>query len=85
MEKGFAYVVSGAIKNNTWVADKNYIYETEDICGLIRVRELTEKDYKYYIIVDMFSTDDLDTVHGLLIKTNDLEMAYAMINSITIE
>lgn len=84
-KKGFAYVVSGAIKNTTWIADKNYIYETEKICGIIHVRELTERDYKYYIVVDMFSTDDLDTAHGLLIKSDSLEQAYAMINSIVIE
>ncbi len=84
-QKGFAYVVSGMIKNTSFLGDYNYIYETEDICGIIHVRELTGKDYKYYIVADMFSTDDLGTAHGLLIKTNHLPMAYAMINSITIE
>lgn len=84
-QKGFAYVVSGMIKNTSFLGDYNYIYETNDICGIIHVRELTEQDYKYYIFADMFSTEDLGTAHGLLIKTNDLEMAYAMINSITIE
>jgi hypothetical protein len=84
-QKGFAYVVSGMIKNTSFLGDYNYIYETENICGIIHVRELTEQNCKYYIVADMFSTDDLSTAHGLLIKTNSLEQAYAMINSITIE
>lgn len=84
-QKGFAYVVSGMIKNTSFIADYNYIYETEDVCGIIHVRELPEREYKYYIVVDMFNTDDLGTAHGLLIKTNSLEQAYAMINSIVIE
>lgn len=84
-QKGFAYVVSGMIKTTSFSGDYNYIYETDDLCGIIHVRELAEKDYKYYIVADMFSTDDLGTAHGLLIKTNSLEQAYAMINSIVIE
>lgn len=85
VNQGFAYVISGMIKNTSFIADHNYIYETEDICGIIHVRELPEDECKYYIVADMFSTDDLGTAHGLLIKTNNLDLAYSMINSITIE
>ncbi len=85
VNQGFAYVISGMIKNTSFMADHNYIYETEDICGIIHVRELPDQECKYYIVADMFSTEDLGTAHGLLIKTNNLDLAYAMINSITIE
>lgn len=85
VNQGFAYVISGMIKNTSFMADHNYIYENEDICGIIHVRELPEDECKYYIVADMFSTDDLGSAHGLLIKTNHLDLAYAMINSIIIE
>lgn len=91
LQKGFAYVVSGLLKNTTFTGDYNYIYETDDICGIIHVRDFTldgsnsTQNCNYYIVADMYSTSDFTTSHGLLIKCNSLEMAYSMINSIVIE
>lgn len=90
-QQGFAYVVSGLLKNAYFTFDYNYIYETDDICGIIHVRDYTldtdgsTKGYKYYIIAEMYSTDDFSTSRVLLIRSNSLEMAYGMINSIVIE
>lgn len=85
LNQGFAYVVSGMIKNSSMMGEYNYIYETEEICGIIHVMIPSDREYKYYIVADMFATDDLGTAHGLLIKTNSLEEAYGMINSIVIK
>ena len=90
-KQGFAYVVSGLLKNTSFLGDYNYIYETEDICGIIHVRDFTldadntTQNCNYYIVADMYSTSDFSTSHGLLIKCNSLEMAYGILNSIVIE
>ncbi len=89
--QGFAYVVSGLLKNTSFTGDYNYIYETDAICGIIHVRDFTldgdssTQNFNYYIVADLYSTSDFTTSHGLLIKCNSLEMAYSMINSIVIE
>lgn len=85
LKQGIAYVISGMLKYTSIIGDYNYIYENEDICGLIHVTLPENQEFKYYIIAEMFSTDDLGTEHTVLIKTNSLEEAYGMINSITIE
>ncbi len=91
LQQGFAYVVSGLLKNTTFTGDYNYIYETDAICGIIHVRDFTldgdssTQNFNYYIVADLYSTSDFTTSHGLLIKCNSLEMAYSMINSIVIE
>lgn len=90
-KQGFAYVVCGILRSESMWLNYHYVYETEDTCGIIRVRDFsidgnaTEKGYRYYIIADMYSTADLNTVHGLLIKCNSLETAYAIINSVVIK
>lgn len=90
-QQGFAYVVSGMIKKASFTSNYNCIYENDDICGIIHVRDYTldtdgsTKGYKYYIIADMYSTADFSTSRVLLIRSNSLEMAYGMINSIVIE
>ncbi len=90
-KQGFAYVVCGILKRESIWLNSHYVYETEDICGIIRIRDFSdadnqaEKGFRYYIIADMYSTKDLNTVHGLLIKCNSLETAYAIINSVVIE
>lgn len=91
LPKGFAYVVSGMLKNTSFTGNYNYIYETDTICGIIHIRDFTldgdssTQNCNYYIVADMYSTSDFSTSHGLLIKCNSLEMAYSMINSIVIE
>lgn len=86
-KQGFAYVVSGMLKNTIYLSDYNYIYETDDMCGFIHVRDLSysEQDYNYYLIVKVYSTKDLGTEYGLLIRCNSLDVAYGIINSIVIE
>lgn len=90
-KQGFAYVVCGILKRESMWLNYHYVYETEDTCGIIRVRDFSkdgkqaEKGFQYYIIADLYSTDDLNTVHGLLIRCNSLETAYAIINSVVIE
>ena len=91
-KQGFAYVVNGIIKNSIAVGcDYTYIYETEDICGFIHVTDRTEQAQSdssrpdYYVVADMFSTDDFSKSHDLIINCASLETAYAIINSIEIE
>ena len=90
-KQGFAYVVCGTLKKESVWLDYHYVYETEDICGIIRISDNSMRETQsgkkggYIIIADMYSTADLNTSHGLIIFCNSLETAYAIFNSVVIE
>ncbi len=91
-QQGFAYVISGYIKNQTPVIGEYVlIYEEDDICGFIYVTDKSAKEGNvstvsdYYVIADLFSTSDFSTGHTLIINCESLEEIYAIINSVVIE
>lgn len=58
-----------------------YIYETEDICGIVFYSDLSgDSAYAY-----MFSTDDLNTMYTIFGECDSQEKLYGMLNSIVIE
>lgn len=87
-KQGLAYITSGILKSQlAFACDYTYIYETEDICGFIHVKDNTSDSSKpdYFVVANMYSTDDFSTSHDLIIHCDSLEMFYAIINSIEIE
>lgn len=61
--------------------DETFLYETEDICGIIYIIHNYGENEQEYVIFEIFDTDDLNTAHTLIIHVNSLEDAYAIINS----
>lgn len=91
-KQGFVYVIYGLLKNELgYPCDYTYIYEKEDICGFIYVVDKTEQAQSdssvlnYRVVATMYSMDDFSMEHVLMIHTDSLEAAYAIINSVEIE
>jgi hypothetical protein len=90
--QGLAYVIYGLLKNElAYPCDYTYIYEREDCCGFINVVDKTEQAQSdssvlnYKVVVMLYNTDDFSTEHVLMIHTDSLETAYAIINSAKIK
>ncbi len=62
--------------------DNRYIYETEDVCGIVFYNDMTSMHHAYAY---MFSTDDLNTMYTLSLSSISQEDIYGMLNSIVIE
>ena len=58
-----------------------YIYETEDVCGIVFYSEVNCSHANAYI----FSTNDLNTMYRLHLECDSPEKLYGMLNSIVIE
>lgn len=83
--KNIAFAVTGVLKLETAIfGDEVYIYETDDKCGIISVSD-HETDGGYYVIAEMYDTEDLGMSYSVMIRGNDLQEIYSIINSITIE
>lgn len=82
-QRSYAYIVS-VILNETmfYRGDCKYIYETEDICGIVFYNDMTSMHHAYAY---MFSTDDLNTMYTLSLRSISQEDIYGMLNSIVIE
>jgi hypothetical protein len=90
--QGLAYVIYGLLKNElAYPCDYTYIYEREDCCGFINVVDKTEQAQSdssvlnYKVVLMLYNTDDFSTEHVLMIHTDSLETAYAIINSAKIK
>lgn len=82
MDKTIAYSIMSMIKAVEYAGQINYVYETDKICGTYHISP--KEDGSYYIIAEVFSAQDLNTVHTLIIKTKTLDTLYAMMNSVQI-
>lgn len=61
---------------------KPYIYENGNIMGFISVNENSEtEDMKYKVIMEIYKADDLNRSTTVMIYTNDINEAYAVMNS----
>jgi hypothetical protein len=90
--QGCAYVIYGGLKNElAYPADDTYIYEKEDICGFIYVVDKTKQAQSdssvlnYRVVATVYSMDDFSTEHTLIIESDSLKQAFAIINSVEIE
>lgn len=85
IRKNIAFAVTGVLKLETAIfGDEAYIYETDDKCGIISVSD-HETDGGYYVIAEMYDTEDLGMSYSVMIRGNDLQEIYSIINLITIE
>lgn len=80
IKSDYCFLISAVMKEILLSGDDSiYIYENNDIYGLIKI---SEDDESYHITFDIYSADDLNTVHTLIIKIKSLDDAYAIINSV---
>ncbi len=92
LTKGLAYLIKGALKTGmTPYCDYILIYEKEDVRGLIYVTdrslhtELSSSAPNYSFQIELYGRDDFSTSYVLLIRCDDLETAYSILNSAEIE
>ncbi|MBQ9948162.1 MAG: zf-HC2 domain-containing protein [Oscillospiraceae bacterium] len=84
--QNIAFGIMGLMKNELPLfGDVVYIYETDDMCGFVYVAMPKEQQDFYRVTADFYSTDDLNTPHTVMIRSETLEEAYSIINSITFE
>lgn len=87
LEKAYAFSVVGLFKalNEPITGRYHLIYESEEICGIFSYSNKTDEETnaEYYSVwFDFYSTDDLNTAYCITAKTQTLEEAYAIVNSI---
>ena len=87
LEKSYAFSVVGLFKalNEPITGRYHLIYESEEICGIFSYNIETDEETNaehYSIWFDFYSTDDLNTAYCIIAKTQTLEEAYAIVNSI---
>lgn len=84
--QNIAFGITGILKESIPVwGEEIYIYETDDKCGFVFVAAPHDDMAYYRVTADIYSTDDLNTPYNVIIRSESVEQAYAMINSITIK
>ncbi len=78
-----AYSVIGVLKVSLPIYGEISVYERDDICGFVTVRENAdpEKEGKYTVSLEIFTKDNLNKSTMVMVTTNNLNEAYALINS----
>lgn len=74
-----AFLVTGTLKNILIQYENTMIYETDDICGFVGYTQLDNGIFR--VRLEMYQTDDLNTVSTVMLRVKDLETAYAVMNS----
>lgn len=84
--QNIAFGITGILKESVPIwGEEVYIYETEEKCGFVFVAAPKDDDSHYRVTVEIYSTDDLNTPHNVIICAESVEEAYAIINSIDIK
>ena len=78
-----AYSVVGVLKKSIALMGEISIYERDDICGFVSVSENAdpENQGKYIVILEIYTKDNLNKVTTVIISTDNLDEAYAVMNS----
>ncbi|MBR2912803.1 MAG: hypothetical protein IKK51_02400 [Oscillospiraceae bacterium] len=74
-----AFLVAGSLKSIMATYGPMQIYESDSICGFVSVT--LESDGISRGLLEVYSTDDLNTVTGILVKGMDSNDVYAIMNS----
>ena len=83
IENTVAYIVLGTIKASLpQLGEIQYIYERDDVRGFVTIKAPFEEQPVYAATVELYSADDLDTPHTLMIHSESLDTIYAIINSV---
>lgn len=81
--QNIAFGITGIIKESLPImGDEVFIYEADGKCGFITISSPKEGQNYFRVTADIYSTTDLNTPHTITIRSETLEEAYAMINSI---
>ncbi|MDE6595781.1 MAG: hypothetical protein K2K44_07220, partial [Oscillospiraceae bacterium] len=79
LKKGVCFSIAAVMKEILISNyDEMYLYEKDNIRGIIMI---TEREDKYQVIFEIYNSDDLNTVYTLQIGVNNIDDAYAIINS----
>lgn len=88
LEKAVVFSVTAILKEIVYYdAETLYIYEKDDICGIIQINRYVNEEVNfdgYQVIFEMYSTDDLNTSYTLMLGMQSLDDIYAIINSVEI-
>ncbi len=81
--QNIAFGITGILKESIPVwGEELYIYESDDKCGFVFVAAPHDDVSYYRVTADIYSTDDLNAPHNVIIRSESVEQAYAIINSI---
>lgn len=80
LNQGVAYFAGSALQEAVMIYDRVELFETEDLCGFISC-----SDKKSQYILQIFSKDDLNTVYDVVIRSEDPDLIYAVLDSVEIE
>ena len=78
-----AYSIVGVLKMSIALPGEISIYERDDICGFVSVIENSDSENqgKYNVTLEIYTKDNLNKSTAVLVTTNNLEEAYAIMNS----
>ena len=74
-----AFLVTGTLKEISAASGTEQIYESDDICGFVSYT--SRDDGTYRVGLEIYRTDDLNTVSTVILTVENLEDAYAVMNS----
>ena len=74
-----AFLVAGTLKEMSTIYDIEQIYESDDICGFVFYSLRSNGTYR--VGLEIYRTDDLNTVSTVMLTVENLEDAYAVMNS----
>lgn len=74
-----AFLVTGTLKNILAQYETSLVYETDEICGFVEYTQMEDGEYK--VLLEIYRTDDLNTVSSVILAVEDLDVAYAVMNS----
>jgi len=77
--QGAAYFAMNTLRSVIAVYDRIEMFETEDLCGFINC-----SDWKPQYILEIYHKDDLNTVYNIIISREDIELVYAVLDSVEI-
>lgn len=80
LNQGVAYFAGRALQTVVLLYDRAELFETEDLCGFINC-----SDKKSQYILQIYSKDDLNTVYDVVIRSEDPDLVYAVLDSVEIE
>jgi len=83
------------IKNNPDIFGKQLIVdENDEVCGFIGVQQADEENVgfieyestagytkRYFVLVEIYDKNDLNTSTSMLLEVDDLDIVYSLINS----
>ncbi len=80
LNQGMAYFAGNALQEVVMLYDRVELFETEDLCGFINY-----SDEKTQYILQIYSKDDLNTVYDVVVRSQNPDLVYAVLDSVEIE